>query len=137
MCCVLGTDPGRDKCGIAVLNSDGEIKFQEVVATENFSEIVSGLATKFKIETVILGNGTTHKSAAEKIRELGLPLKIVDEKHTTEQARKLYWVKNPPTGWRKILPTTMLVPPQPVDALVAEILARRYLESKKSGGDLS
>lgn len=135
--CVLGADPGRDKCGIAVLNSAGEIKFQKVIETEKFSEIVSKLAKDFKIEIAILGNGTTHQSAAEKIKSIGLPLKIVDEKHTTEEARKLYWVKNPPKGWRKILPTTMLVPPKPVDDLVAEILARRYLESEKSGGNLS
>ena len=31
-------------------------------------------------------------------------------------------------GWRKLLPVTMQVPPEPVDDLVAVILARRELE---------
>ena len=58
-------------------------------------------------------------------------IKVVDERHTTEEARKLYWKKNPPRGWRKLLPTSMQVPPVPVDDLVAEILARRFLENEE------
>lgn len=122
----LGVDPGRDKCGVAVLNQMGEIKFQKVIATENFSEVIKKLSEEFNLELAILGNGTTHK-AAENILKKFLPVKIVDEKHTTEQARKLYWKKNPPTGWRKFLPTSMQVPPEPVDAIVAEILVKRFL----------
>ena len=30
----MGIDPGKDKCGVAVLTAAGEIKFQRVVATE-------------------------------------------------------------------------------------------------------
>ena len=122
----IGIDPGRDKCGVAVLDKDGEIKFQKVIATENFSDVIKKLCTDFDLELAILGNGTTHK-AAEKVLKNFLPVKIVDEKHTTEQARKLYWKKNPPTGWRKFLPTSMQVPPEPVDAIVAEILVKRFL----------
>ena len=77
-----------------------------------------------------MGNGTTHKSA-EKILEKFLSVKVVDEKHTTEDARREYWKKNPPAGWRKFLPVTMQVPPEPVDGIVAEILVKRYLESEK------
>ncbi len=128
---IIGIDPGRDKCGVAVLNHGGEVKFQKVIETEKLSGTISELAEKFKIEIVILGNGTTHKSAKEKISETNLPVKIIDEKHTTEQARREYWVKNPPEGWRRFLPTSMQVPPVPVDDIVAEILARRYLESEK------
>ena len=126
---VLGIDPGRDKCGVAVLNSSGEIKFQQVIETEKFQSILAELTKNFEIEIAILGNGTTSK-AAEKILKNFLPVKIVDEKNTTELARKLYWKKNPPRGWRKFLPTSMQVPPEPVDGIVAEILVKRFLESE-------
>lgn len=126
---VMGIDPGRDKCGVAVLNSVGEIKFQRVVVTDELADVLKNLAAQFDIQTVILGDGTTHKSAATKISAAGLTFKLVDEKHTTEEARRLYWEKNPPSGWRKFLPTSMQVPPEPVDAIVAEILVKRFLEN--------
>lgn len=122
----IGVDPGRDKCGVAVLNSDGEIFFQEVIATENLAEAFERLSTLFDIESAILGDGTTHKSA-EKILRRFFSVKIVDEKHTTELARKIYWQKKPPRGWRRFLPTSLQVPPEPVDAIVAEILIKRFL----------
>ena len=125
----MGIDPGRDKCGVAVLTAAGEIKFQRVVPTEELDSVIKNLAASMQIEAVILGDGTTHKSAAEKISAAGLTFQLVDEKHTTEEARRLYWVKNPPRGWRKFLPTSMQVPPEPVDAIVAEILVRRFLQT--------
>lgn len=123
----MGIDPGRDKCGVAVLNSTGEIKFQRVVMTEELDTVIKTLAAEFEIEAVILGDGTTHKAAAKKVTAAGLTFQLVDEKHTTEEARREYWKKNPPHGWRKLLPTSMQVPPEPVDAIVAEILVRRHL----------
>ena len=53
-------------------------------------------------------------------------VKIVDEKNTTLEARKLYWKKNPPSGWRRLLPISMQVPPVPVDDIAAEVLANKY-----------
>ena len=125
---VMGIDPGRDKCGVAVLSAAGDIKFQRVVATDELADVIKTLSAQFELSTVILGDGTTHKFAAQKISDAGLTFQLVDEKHTTEEARRLYWKKNPPTGWRRLLPTSMQVPPEPVDALVAEILVKRFLE---------
>lgn len=124
---VLGIDPGRDKCGVAVLNSAGEIIFQRVIATADLEAALKNLVAQNEIELAILGDGTTHKAAEKILRAVGLSVQIVDEKHTTEEARRLYWKKNPPRGWRKLLPTSMQVPPEPVDAIVAEILVRRFL----------
>ena len=124
---IVGVDPGRDKCGVAVLNSSAEILFEQVVETAEFESVLKNLITQFNLQLAILGNGTTHKNAEKILRSLNLEVKIVDEKHTTEEARRLYWKKNPPTGWRKILPTSMQVPPVPVDGIVAEILVKRHL----------
>ena len=123
----MGIDPGRDKCGVAILTAASEIKYQRVVPTEELDTVIKNLAAQFDIEKVILGDGTTHKAAAKKISASGLTFELVDEKHTTEEARREFWIKNPPHGWRKLLPTSMQVPPEPVDAIVAEILVRRYL----------
>ena len=124
---IVGVDPGRDKCGVAVLNSSAEILFEQVIETAEFESVLKNLIAQFNLQLAILGNGTTHKNAEKILRSLNLEVKIVDEKHTTEEARRLYWKKNPPTGWRKILPTSMQVPPVPVDGIVAEILIKRHL----------
>ena len=124
---IIGVDPGRDKCGVAVLNSGGGVKFSKVVPTGDLELTLKKLAAQFDVELLILGNDTTHIDAENKIKALNLPVKVVDEKFTTEEARKLYWKKNPPRGWRKLLPTSMQVPPDPVDNLVAEILVLRHL----------
>ena len=125
--CIVGIDPGRDKCGVAVLNSGGEILFEKVIETAEFETILKNLLAQYNLTLAILGDGTTHKNAEKILRALNLPVKIVDEKHTTEQARREYWKKNPPRGWRKFLPTSMQVPPEPVDGIVAEILVKRNL----------
>ena len=130
-------DPGRDKCGLVVMNEAGEIKYQQVIASLILKSEILKIIKSFNLKVIILGNGTTSKTAKELITEvllqnnLGIPLKIVDERHTTEEARKLYWKKKPPCGWRKLLPTSMQVPPEPVDDLVAEILARRFLNNEE------
>ncbi|MCH3914335.1 MAG: hypothetical protein LKE29_03425 [Acidaminococcaceae bacterium] len=48
--------------------------------------------------------------------------------HSTEEARKLYWQVNPPKGLRKLLPTSMQVPPENLDGLAAVVLVKRYLK---------
>lgn len=126
---IVGIDPGRDKCGVAVLNSAGEILFQKVIETAAFESTLKNLCAQYDLQIAILGDGTTHKNAEKILRGLNLEVKIVDEKHTTEEARRLYWEKNPPRSWRKFLPTSMQVPPEPVDGIVAEILVKRYLIS--------
>ena len=53
---------------------------------------------------------------------------MIDESHSTEEARKLYWQYNPPTGWRKFVPKGMQFPPEPVDDLTAYIIGKRYTQ---------
>ena len=57
-----------------------------------------------------------------------LPIFVMDEYRTTEEARREYWKVHPPTGWRRLLPLTLQVPPVPVDDFAAVLLAQRYLE---------
>ena len=126
---VMAIDPGRCKSGIVVMNNNFDILFQKVIESLTLESVILELSDKYKIETIILGNGTTSKDV-EQIISSALPnihIEIFEESYTTEEARKLYWKKKPPRGWRRFLPTSMQVPPVPVDDIVAEILAKRYL----------
>ncbi len=126
---IAALDPGRDKCGFAVLASTGDILLQRVLETAKLEQELKKAQQELGFSRLILGNGTTSKEAKARI-EKALPtleIQVVDEYKTTEQARKEYWLSNPPKGLWKIVPTTMRTPPCPVDDYVAVILARRYL----------
>ena len=129
---ILAIDPGRDKCGVVVMSFEGDIKFQEVIETASLESVLAELSTKFELRTIVLGDGTTSKAAKQRILSIlpNLQVEVINERHTTEEARKLYWKKNPPCGWRRLLPTSMQVPPVPVDDIAAEVIAKKFLRSE-------
>ena len=127
---VAAIDPGREKCGCAILDSSGKIFFRGIIPTEDLPNELETMFKKFSCDKIILGNGTSSRNMFEQIRKIDPRIEIVDEYKTTELARKRYWVENPPTGWKKFLPATMLFPPEPVDDWVAVILAERFLQTQ-------
>ena len=128
---VAAIDPGREKCGVAVVDDSGRVLEQAVVATVRLAEELEARTKKYQPELILLGNGTTSRTAEETIRAAlpDLPVETVDEYRTTDDARIAYWKAHPPTGWRRFFPTSMQVPPEPVDDFVAVILAQRYLKN--------
>ena len=126
---VLAIDPGREKCGVAVLASDGGVLVQRVVMTAELDATVGTLIRAYE-PTVIMGNGTTSADAKKRVEALGVPVTLVDEYRTTDAAKCAYWKAHPPRGWRRLVPRGMLVPPVPVDDFVAVILAQRFLEKR-------
>ena len=126
---VLAIDPGREKCGVAVLASDGEVLVQRVVTTAGLDAAVGALIRAYE-PNVIMGNGTTSADAKKRVEALGVPVTLVDEYRTTDAAKCAYWKAPPPRGWRRLVPRGMLVPPVPVDDFVAVILAQRFLEKR-------
>lgn len=133
----LAIDPGREKCGIAVLSEDGAVVERRRCETTVLAETVAALLTDYPLCSCLFGNGTGGKTIEKKLREVlhksdNCAMITVDETSTTEIARALYWQANPPHGWRKFLPISMLVPPEPIDDWAAVALARRWLEKKFS-----
>ena len=129
---IIAIDPGREKCGLAVVESNEDAVLQRVVETTELVSCVRQLAEQYATLTVILGDGTAHKQAETELRgvQVGdklLNVELIDEKHSTEEARHLYWKYNPPKGLKRLIPVSMQVPPEPVDGYVAIILAHRYL----------
>lgn len=127
---IAGLDPGRDKCGFAVLSKIGDVLFKKVIETANLEKEISEQRQKFEFDELVIGNGTTSKLAKSRI-ETGfkdLTIVVVDEYKTTEMARGEYFKENPPKGLMRLVPITMQTPPVPIDDYVAVILAKRYLE---------
>jgi len=125
---VLAVDPGRVKCGIAVVDREGVVLHRAVVSTEELPTLLADLAAQHKPEAVLLGDGTGAEALHARLASLDLstPLSRVDERHTSELARARYLDENPPRGWRRLLPRALRTPETSYDDYVAVILAERW-----------
>jgi RNase H-fold protein (predicted Holliday junction resolvase) len=126
---ILGLDPGRDKCGVAVINSQQEVIYHQVINSAKAIAIIQQLVQKYAINLIVMGDGTTSKTWQQQI-ESNVPMVVVttiNETNSTLEARDRYWVMYPPTGLQRLIPQGLRTPPRPVDDLVAIILLERYL----------
>ncbi|NEQ64947.1 MAG: pre-16S rRNA-processing nuclease YqgF [Symploca sp. SIO2D2] len=131
---ILGFDPGRDKCGLAVIGQEQQLLYHQVVPSPQAIATIKELSQKFPLETIVMGNGTTAKNWQQEIsRNIGgsLSIALVDERYSTLEARDRYWQMYPPQGLQRLIPQGMRQPPRPVDDLVAIILVERYLKLEK------
>ncbi|OUL35330.1 resolvase [Nostoc sp. T09] len=127
---ILGFDPGRDKCGLAVIGLDRQLHYHQVVVANEAIATIEILRQKFPVSLMVMGDQTTAKQWKQQLRqELAEPLNIVliDERYTTLEARDRYWQMYPPKGLTKLLPQGMRQPPRPIDDIVAILLIERYL----------
>jgi RNase H-fold protein (predicted Holliday junction resolvase) len=130
---LLGFDPGRDKCGIAVISSPQQILYHEVIAAAEAIPTVVSLAEQYSLETIIMGDRTTAKTWKPQL-EKAVPhatIVLVNEHYSTLQARDRYWQMFPPKGLMRLVPKGMRVPPRPIDDIVAMILIERYQQQNQ------
>jgi RNase H-fold protein (predicted Holliday junction resolvase) len=127
---ILGFDPGKDKCGVAVMGVDRQLHYHEVVLSENAIASIEELRQRFPISLLVMGDQTTSKRWKQQLQsELSEEMNIVliDERYSTLEARDRYWQMYPPQGLTKLLPQGMRQPPRPIDDIVAILLIERYL----------
>lgn len=132
---IIAIDPGREKCGIAVVHQQQGVLSQQVIQTAQLKLVVQQLIVDHNVNVIVMGDGTSSKQAKQALESMiianqSLTITLVDERHSTDQARCLYWRKHPPQGFMRLIPVTMQVPPNPVDDYVAVILAERYFAKK-------
>ena len=132
---ILGFDPGRDKCGIAVVDRQKQVRYHRVVTSTEASQTIQQLCQQFPIELVVMGNLTTAKSWQQTIKsnlKTSIPVVMVDERNSSLEARDRYWQMYPPKGLSKLIPQGMRLPPRPVDDIVAILLIERYLQTQSN-----
>lgn len=128
---VLAVDPGREKCGIAVLDRQCGVMRQAVVESSRLLPFAEAVIREFECRSIVLGDGT---ATAQIKNELSLLLTenivdqivVVGERNSTREARLRYWLAHPPSGWRKFIPAGLLSPPCAIDDFAAIILGERY-----------
>jgi RNase H-fold protein (predicted Holliday junction resolvase) len=131
---IFAIDPGKDKCGFAVLNEKGEIMEKGIVSPHDLFVSLPFYLSKLPIFQVILGGGTFSKQIKDKLVQSGLRIEIIPvaESFSTLEARKRYWQEHRPRGIFRIIPTSLRVPPIPIDDYSAVIIGEKYLNSLKN-----
>jgi len=129
---ILGFDPGRDKCGIAVMARDRTIVYQKVIPSSQALATMSQLCQQYPIQHIVLGNQTTSQMWLNQIKSLFsddlIAISLVDERNSSLEARDRYWQLYPPQGLAQLIPQGMRIPPRPVDDIVAILLIERFLQ---------
>lgn len=125
---VLGVDPGRDKCGLAVVRPGSAPEKLTVVPRGELAQAVLAIVRDWQLVAIVVGDRTTGKQVAAEIEALqpGAPIHLVPEHGTTLRARERYFRDNPPTGWRRLVPRGLLLPPRPVDDYAALLIAEEW-----------
>ena len=127
---VLAIDPGKKKCGIAVVDNQLRFIAGEVVNTEELIKKIEMYLQKHDINNVLIGNGTNSGEIIKNIEKRFPSIKAIKiaEKNTTMQARKRYFDYHPPTGLLRIFPISFLIPPCPYDDFAALLIAERFFK---------
>ena len=130
---VLAIDPGKKKCGIAIV--DNSLRYIEglVIDKEKIIDKVEIYLEKYRINNIVVGSGTNSGEIIEAIKKR-FPIIIltkITEQDTTMQARKRYFDYYPPTGLLKILPESFRIPPRPYDDFAALVIAERFFRDQQ------
>lgn len=131
----LGIDPGSAKSGAALVENNNKIIAVRVILMQDFITDLQNFLKEYlqtrELAAVIVGNGTTSEAMQELLCGI-LPkvkMHVIDEAHSTEEARTLYWKLHPPRGLRRLLPLGIQTPPVSLDGYAAAVLVQRYIIS--------
>jgi RNase H-fold protein (predicted Holliday junction resolvase) len=125
----IGFDPGKDKCGLAIVDANQQVIWHQVVRSTGVLAQLAALLAAEPIERLIMGDQTTAKQWKAQLQTAfpALPIVQVDERYSSLQARDRYWQMYPPQGLARLVPRGMQQPPRPIDDIVAILLVERYL----------
>lgn len=127
---ILGFDPGRQKCGLAVMGVDRRLYYHEVISAEGAISTIKSLRDRFPVSLLVMGDQTSSKEWKQRLTEELTDLRVVtvDERNSSLEARDRFWQMYPPKGFSRLIPEGMRSPPRPIDDIVAILLIERYLE---------
>ncbi len=129
---VLAIDPGRIKCGVAVVSRTNGVLVRTIVPKGDIPLTVRLFEARFDPDAIVVGGATGSRDIINSLSTISIPLHIVDEHLSTQQAKARFFKDNPPRWWRRLIPLGLQVPPIPYDDYAAVLLAERFLCSQTS-----
>ncbi len=132
MITVLAVDPGRDKCGLAVVTFE-RVLHKSIVDRDCAARAISELAAGYGAGKIVLGDGTGSTALARELEaaDCSYPIEFVDEKYSSQRARSRFLSENPPRGLYRLIPRGLRAPDRPYDDYVAVILAEDYFKIQR------
>lgn len=132
---ILGFDPGRYKCGLALMGLDRNLYHRAVVEANSVMDTVEQLRQQYPISLIVMGDQTSAGEWQTQLAAIPQPIRVVlvDERYSSLEARDRYWEMNPPQGWQRLLPSGLRQPQAPIDDIVAILLIERYLNRLTQG----
>ena len=130
---VLAIDPGRRKCGLALVVG-GEMEWGKVLGLKEAVEEATKVWREGRAEVVVLGGGTGAKEVLSRLVRAGMPRRaivLVQEGGSNLEGRRLFFRRNPPKGVWGWLRRLLLLPPEPFDQYVAWALALRLKSTRE------
>lgn len=130
---VLAVDPGFKKNGLALVRRDetGAVAalWRRIAIREEVALAITEAAKISPYDIMVVGNGTRSKETVDLLRSEfpSASILLVDETNTSQAAREKYWEHNPRPWWRRLLPSSLQVPPVEIDDFAALVLAERVL----------
>jgi RNase H-fold protein (predicted Holliday junction resolvase) len=130
---LLGFDPGKQKCGVAVMGLDRKLSFQAIAPSQEAIAMIGNLLASHPISLMVMGDQTASKQWKAAIQSAFPNLQIitVDERFSSQEARKRFWQIYPAKGFMRLVPIGMRSPNRPIDDIVAIILIERYLDIQR------
>jgi len=130
---IVAVDPGREKCGVAVVTGNLELISKEIVSREEAVHRVLELAEKHGAGKVVLGDRTgSREFAGEIAQEHPSPeILFIDEHMSSMEGRRRYLLDHPLPGLGKLIPVSLRTPGEPFDDYVAVVLAERFFQCLK------
>jgi len=142
---IVAVDPGREKCGLAVVTSDLELLLKEIVSRDEAVHRVLELAQKHGADKLVLGDRTGSREFADEIRKAKMvwstaidkqqhprpEIIFIDEHMSSMEGRRRYLLDHPLPGLGKLIPVSLRTPGEPFDDYVAVVLAERFFQCLK------
>jgi len=128
---IISIDPGTKKCGYAAVDSNLSVLQRKVIPTEKIAGTIEDSLNIYKINKIVLGNGTNYKNIEKRLKNHFPRLRIIliEEEFSTLEARKKYFEAHPPRGISKLIPLSLRVPSCHYDDFVAVLLAEKYFRN--------
>lgn len=128
----MAVDPGKHKCGVAVMDGAGGVLEKAILRREVFVEGVREILSRHPgAGTFAVGGGTTSGEVLALLRENfpGAATAVVEEKNTTRLARERFFAENPRKRRLRIFPLSLFLTQPEVDAYAAVVIGERFIES--------